>query len=168
MKEIERPLKEPDSIKLFAINNFLVDNYNRKKVLEWDGALIDYKAEDLGEIKHISKITAPSVLWLKTGVPVILLRNLSNELVNGLKGTVVGFEPVIKFQGLMTSKVKKTLFSSMAIAPAEALLMSSHVFSCINRKLICGYLLLLGADGINSYQHCMFYTKLTILYCIVE
>ena len=113
MKEIERPLKNSDSVKLFA-NNFLVDNYNRNKVLDINSTLFEYKAKDSGENKYLSKITAQSTLWLKKGVPVILLRNLSQELVNGLKGTVVGFEkdgPVVEFEGGVTTIVKKTLFS---------------------------------------------------------
>lgn len=90
MKELERPLSQSDGTKLFA-NNFLVDNYNRKKVMEWEGDMYEYKAKDSGERKYMQKLAAPSTIWLKRGVPVILLRNLSNDLVNGLQGTVVGF-----------------------------------------------------------------------------
>ena len=113
MKELERPLNQQDSTKLFA-NNFLVDNYNRRKVIEWEGDLYEYKAVDSGDRKYLHKIKAPSTLWLKRGVPVILLRNLSNDLVNGLRGTIVGFEeegPVIEFEGGVTTLVKKTVFS---------------------------------------------------------
>lgn len=62
------------------------------------------------------KITVQSILWLKRGLPGILLRNFSNELVNGLKGTVVRFEPdgpVIEFQDGVTIVVKRTLFSGI-------------------------------------------------------
>lgn len=48
------------------------------------------------------------------GFPVILLRNLSNDLVNGLQGTVVGFSeqgPVVEFQGGITRVVEKIIFS---------------------------------------------------------
>ena len=31
---------------------------------------------------------APKTLWLKKATPVMLLRNLSNKLVNGLIGTI--------------------------------------------------------------------------------
>ena len=49
-------------------------------------------------------------------MPVIFLRNLSNNLVNGLKGTVVVFDkdgPVVELEGGLTTIVKKTLFSGM-------------------------------------------------------
>ncbi|XP_060588832.1 uncharacterized protein LOC132744216 [Ruditapes philippinarum] len=41
-----------------------------------------------GLATKMSTISAPHVLWLKVGCPLILLRNLSDKLVNGLQGYV--------------------------------------------------------------------------------
>ena len=89
MKELERPLNQQDFTILFA-NNVLVDNYNGRKVTKWEDDLNEYKAVDSGDCRYLHKITAPSTLWLKRDVPIILLRSMSNELDCG--GTVVGFE----------------------------------------------------------------------------
>ena len=50
-----------------------------------------YPSQDTGQPKHIKKILAPRFLVVKDGVPVILLLNLSQKLVNGLQGVVKKF-----------------------------------------------------------------------------
>ena len=51
------------------------------------------------------KCQAPRILMLKVGAPVILLKNLSAELVNGLQGVVheVSENPVVNFNGKLVT-----------------------------------------------------------------
>ncbi|MES9902009.1 MAG: hypothetical protein ABW168_04910 [Sedimenticola sp.] len=81
-----------NSVKLFSTNE-LVDDYNRDKLLQFPGALLELKSHDEGKKYYYSSdLLAPRMLWLKIGVPVILLRNLSDVLVNGMLGEVCDFE----------------------------------------------------------------------------
>ncbi|KAH3882793.1 hypothetical protein DPMN_006738 [Dreissena polymorpha] len=104
----------PSSVKLFA-NNFLVDTYNRRKLLEASGDITEFKYIDKGEKRHLINICDQPTLGLKDGSSVILLRNLSSSLVNGLTGTVVGFDsdgPIVKFPSVnITTTIKKLEFS---------------------------------------------------------
>lgn len=61
---------------------------NRKRILQADGELYEILATDEGGKHYLHTITAPRVLWLKIGSPVILLKNLTDTLVNGLRGEV--------------------------------------------------------------------------------
>lgn len=113
IKNLSRPLPEKpntETTMLFSTND-LVDDYNRKRLLELPGQLYEFLSKDSGEKRFIEKITVPKVLWLKKGAPVILMRNLTDKLVNGLKGHVVGIGengPVVKFgeDELPISKMK--------------------------------------------------------------
>ena len=67
---------------------YLVDDYNRQCMLDFPGQLYEFQSSDTGNTRELSNLTAPRVLWLKISSPVILLRNLSGKLVNGLRGTV--------------------------------------------------------------------------------
>lgn len=117
--QLHRPLGLTDtnpSVKLFSRND-LVDDYNRKCILDFPGPLFEFKSSDQGDAKNLNEIPAPRILWLKQKCPVILLRNLSNKLVNGLQGYVLELpgcrsDPVIDFPSVNTratiSKVKFT------------------------------------------------------------
>jgi ATP-dependent DNA helicase PIF1 len=103
MKGLTRPLPcDTDSIKLFARNE-QVDVYNRNRIIDFPGQLYEFRSADEGHQKHLNKILAPKTLWLKIGAPVILLRNLSNKLVNGLRGNIHDISetgPVVEFPSL--------------------------------------------------------------------
>jgi hypothetical protein len=86
MKELSRPINE-NSMKLFSTND-LVDDFNRDMILNHPGPLHEYISSDNGEKKHLKELLACRNLWLKIGIPVILIKNLSDQLVNGLRGTV--------------------------------------------------------------------------------
>ncbi|WAQ99474.1 PIF1-like protein [Mya arenaria] len=60
---------------LYATND-KVDDYNRYKILEYEGDLVQYVAEDSGDTKRLARLTVSKTLWLKVGIPVTLLRNL--------------------------------------------------------------------------------------------
>ncbi|XP_060594248.1 ATP-dependent DNA helicase PIF1-like, partial [Ruditapes philippinarum] len=115
--KLNRPLDNLTShtVKLFARND-LVDDYNRQCLLEFPGSMYEYKSEDSGNASDLSKISVPSILWLKIGCPVILMRNLSNQLVNGLQGFVKdileGSGPVIEFPSInITRTIPKISFT---------------------------------------------------------
>ena len=52
------------------------------------GNVKEYTSIDTGKAALLHKNPAPSVLWLKRGCPVILLRNMSDTLTNGSLGVV--------------------------------------------------------------------------------
>lgn len=115
IKNLTRPLPEGcDSVKLFS-TNLLVDEYNRSCLLTHDGDMLEFQATDSGDTGELKNLTAPKTLWLKIGCPVILLRNLSNTLVNGLRGSLVGVsdaELAVKFSALdITTSIKKFHFT---------------------------------------------------------
>ena len=117
MKTFERPLHhdQTNSVKLFSTNE-LVDMYNRKCILDLQGELYEYKADDSGDISRLGKILAPPVLWLKKNCQVILLRNISKKLVNGLIGHMSCEQdgPVVYFQQVdVSTKLQKISFSGM-------------------------------------------------------
>ena len=88
IKTLQRPLPPHDeNVKLFSSNN-KVDEYNRLKVVEFPGQLYEIKSRDEGDKGHLVKMLAPQTLWLKIGVPVILIRNITDVLVTGLRGEV--------------------------------------------------------------------------------
>jgi hypothetical protein len=83
--------------------------------VDFPGELYEYKSTDEGDRKFLNKILAPQTLWLKKGAPVMLLHNLSDKLVNGLRGTVVDITesgPVVEFPSLnMKMPMEKITFS---------------------------------------------------------
>jgi ATP-dependent DNA helicase PIF1 len=116
MQNLNRPLSDNtnEPVMLFA-NNRLADVLNRKRITNHIGELYEFVAKDEGKKSLLEQFTAPKVLWLKIGAPVLLLRNLSQKLVNGLRGFVVKVEadgPVVYFKQInITTKVKKMTFS---------------------------------------------------------
>jgi hypothetical protein len=63
LSELNRPLDEKDSIKLFATNG-LLGRYTRQCILQAECQLYEYRAEDDGDVQHLSKVLAPPTLWL--------------------------------------------------------------------------------------------------------
>lgn len=90
MTFLSRPLvhETRHTIKLFS-NNLLVNMFNREKILIREGELFCFEAMDEGIQSELDKIIAPRQLWLKVGIPVMLLRNLTDNLVNCFLGKVV-------------------------------------------------------------------------------
>ena len=112
---VKRPLPEGvESIKLFSTNS-LVDEYNRKCLLEQDGDLYEFQSVDSGDAGDLKNLTAPKTLWLKVGCPIILLKNLSDTLVNGLRGTLLSVtdsELVVRFPTLnLITSIPKVEFT---------------------------------------------------------
>ena len=88
---------------------------NSVRCLQLDGDMMTFEAEDTGDCTLLRKMIAPKILHLKPLCPVMLLRNLSDSLVNGLLGTVLrrGEDgPVVEFVDAgITMEMKPTVFS---------------------------------------------------------
>jgi len=118
---LARPLSvdnNNNTIKLFATNN-RVDDFNRKCLLKHPGTMYEFKSSDSGKAQHLYRISAPAVIWLKVGCPVILLQNISDKLVNGLRGHIHSITtdgPVVYFHDLnLLSLIPKVKFSGNII-----------------------------------------------------
>lgn len=86
---LDRPLlNEEKYIHLFARNDD-VDLFNYNNLQNLPGELKLFKAKDERSEHYLNKFLAAKNLGLKTGCPVMLVRNLSDTLVNGLRGTVI-------------------------------------------------------------------------------
>ena len=100
IQSLARQLQSPDAAtKLFSTNE-QVNEYNRTKIMKFPGQLYEFLSADTGERNFLSQMIIPKHLWLKIGAPVILMRNLSDKLVNGLKGEVSAITeegPIVKF-----------------------------------------------------------------------
>ena len=104
IESLSRPLptSDPNTVRLFALN-YDVDMYNYNKLESIVGEKKTYMCKDYGSRKELEKCPLPEVLELKVGTPVILLTNLSDELVNGRQGKVVKIEqdgPTVYFPQL--------------------------------------------------------------------
>lgn len=73
-----------------------VDAYNSERLEKLSGDVKTYRAGDWG--REIDKLTksciAPTELHLKIGAQVILVKNLSERLVNGSQGVVIDFQAI--------------------------------------------------------------------------
>ncbi|WAR07858.1 PIF1-like protein, partial [Mya arenaria] len=118
IRSLNRPLPEKVSIvtpMLFSTNE-LVDDFNRKSIIEQPGQMYEFIATDTGEKRYLDKMTVSKVLWLNIGVPVILMHNLTDKLVNGLQGYVTGITedgPVVKFAGNEVPIKKSKMYSPL-------------------------------------------------------
>ncbi|WAR09810.1 PIF1-like protein [Mya arenaria] len=119
--ELSRPLTLQEgsrSVKLFSRNDY-VDDYNRKCLINFPGTIFEFQSTDTGRAKDLAKITAPRLLWIKKSCPVILLRNLSKTLVNGLSGYVSEVDdsgPVINFPSVnLVTRIPKELNKDIAV-----------------------------------------------------
>lgn len=126
MLALERPLSRNNPRVLFG-TNFEVDCFNMTELHKMQGESTNasYVVEEEGEQKYLRKINANKVLLLKEGAPVMLIRNLSDTLVNGLLGTVFKLEddgPTVKFETkiIILSKVTFSVYDpSRCITVAE-------------------------------------------------
>ncbi|XP_074649009.1 uncharacterized protein LOC141904325 [Tubulanus polymorphus] len=90
LESLNKPLPSNlNPIYLFP-NNFDVEIRNRIQLDSLPGEIKIYKSSnEFGSLSAINSLSAVQNLYLKVGCPVILIKNLSSLLVNGLLGTVV-------------------------------------------------------------------------------
>lgn len=96
---------------LYATNKG-VDEINEQKLEAIDDEVVEYHAYDTGEEEFLAQLRngmkAPTLLRLKKGAQVMLLKNISLEegLVNGARGVVKGFaEPLKTSMGTIRSPI---------------------------------------------------------------
>ena len=86
---LSRPIQnQVSSVNLFS-RNLYVDLFNYNKLETLPGELKVYQSVDEGSSHYLAKFMAPKNLGIKVGCPVMLVKNLSDTLVNGLQGTVI-------------------------------------------------------------------------------
>ena len=79
------PLKFQSSVRLVG-TNFECDYLNAMMLYHLPGSFKMFKSTDIGSPKELIGILAPSELYMKTRCPVMVLRNLSHSVVNGMRG----------------------------------------------------------------------------------
>jgi len=114
IKSLPLPNSETLSLKLFATND-LVTDYNRKCLLEMIGDICQYTEKDKGSSTPLKACQAERHIWLKVGVPVVLIRNLTDVLVNGLQGTITALAkegPTVTFPSInITTRISIVNFA---------------------------------------------------------
>lgn len=129
LHRLSRPLPPgPEPIRLCA-RNFDCFMYNAMKLIDLEGDEIVYNSVDEGDMSKLEKLSVPKKLHLKIGCPVMLLKNLSVKLVNGLRGTVTGLSKnnvTVNFSGGPNSENVITNFK-----PETFLL-----YSCTDGKVV--------------------------------
>lgn len=118
LHSLSRPIQNNEqAVQLFA-RHFDIDLFNYKKVQAMTGNLKLYIAKDEGSKYFLDKFLAPKHLGLELGCPVMLLKNINDTLVNGLRGTVTDmFEDSVdvKFEvgrQSFTANVKSSTFTT--------------------------------------------------------
>ena len=116
MESLCKPLNPAATkpVKLFARNsdvNFL----NHINLHDHDkGEVVNYRSADEGDPNLLHNCQAPRTLSLKVGSPVILIRNIDDIFVNGLKGEVMECRadgPLIRFGDHMMQVRKLNLYT---------------------------------------------------------
>ncbi|RUS25013.1 DNA helicase-like protein, partial [Jimgerdemannia flammicorona] len=85
-----------------------VDFVNNTRLAALKGHPRRFNTQDWGDIRLLQHCIAPEILELKIGAPVILIRNLDPDLVNGSVGTVIDFDfyPIVLFRNGREIKVE--------------------------------------------------------------
>ncbi|WAR29155.1 PIF1-like protein [Mya arenaria] len=76
-----------ETVFLFA-TNYKAKLHNHDQVMKMEGDLKTYKSRDEGDAYYLNRFQAPPILGLKISCKVMLVTNLSDNLVNGLTGRV--------------------------------------------------------------------------------
>eukprot|EP01135_Chromosphaera_perkinsii_P012391 Nk52_evm2s2657 gene=Nk52_evmTU2s2657 len=90
---------------------------NAQHLRKLPGELCVYKAKDtVFSIDTLSQLPVEYTVELKVGAQVILLKNISSRLVNGSRGTVVGFSedhhiPIVRFKDSVERCIGEELFT---------------------------------------------------------
>lgn len=80
----------PQPVRL-CTKKFNCEVYNATQLFDLQGDASKLVAEDGGEKKYLNTLSVPEVLYIKLNCPVLLLNNLSHQLVNGLREKVTAF-----------------------------------------------------------------------------
>ena len=93
------PLDEGEPVNLYATRN-RAERFNGEKLSNIDDTERSYEAKDRSSGKYspavLKDCPAPPVVTLKKGAQVMLVRNLTTDLVNGTVGIITGFSNEVK------------------------------------------------------------------------
>ena len=134
LNELVRPLPDHGDrpVTLYG-SNFEVDWHNALELEKLEGEQDVFHSEDSGNTFQLKRVLAPKVLSLKLNCPVILLKNMSQHLVNGTRGNVTDFHngsPVVTFPHA-TVTLKKEQFD--VFDPLEG----TTVAECLQYPIKC-------------------------------
>jgi hypothetical protein len=94
MEDLQRSL-DCEAIHVFGTEaihvfgtNYEANFFNLRCLQQLPGEASTYTSMDTGSADHLKTLTLKGRVTLKVGTPVILLKNLSDLLVNGLRGVV--------------------------------------------------------------------------------
>lgn len=117
-RKLERPVSYSDGLEptqLYPLRS-QVDHANAAKMSGLEGRIFEFHAYDSEtegpQAKLLDQLMAPKVLQLKIGAQVLLIRNISDEMVNGRRGQVLTFmtdEEFIALAEVMFGGDKKLL-----------------------------------------------------------
>jgi DNA-binding TFAR19-related protein (PDSD5 family) len=113
LMSLARPLPDGDTVYLYA-RNFDAELTNYDYLFELPGVEKTYTAEQTGNIKALKTVRAPKHLVLKVHCKVMLLANLTSQLVNGTLGTVSEMHDnhcVVNFENIGNIDVMQHTFS---------------------------------------------------------
>ena len=122
LRRLSRKLPPGDEPIRLCARNFDCDLYNACKLMDMEDEEHVHVCNsfDEGDIRKLERLPVPKHLHLKLGCPVMLLKNLSESLVNGLRGTVIGFKAdaiIVNFTNMSENiktkqiEVKKGMFT---------------------------------------------------------
>ena len=117
LQRLKRPLTGSEKVVRLYPHKHDVEAYNLDSIRNMAGEEFSFSANDWGTDKTILKnCPAPSLVVIKKGAPVVLVRNLfhiSSSLVNGLTGTIVDITsvgPIVCFDNGFVLCIKATDF----------------------------------------------------------
>jgi hypothetical protein len=115
LRTLRRSIPASHPIYIFGTRDE-VGIHNLRMIAKLEGPSVTYRATDSGKESALDKfVNVSKHLQLKLEAPVILQKNLSDQLVNGLQGMVRSLDkdgPSVFFPSLnITTKIKKEIFS---------------------------------------------------------
>lgn len=99
LRSLERPPKSPSpeysTVRLFPLRS-QVEAYNEMVLDGLRGPIHVFRATNTGSVEYmhaLNRLNAAEILRLKAGASVMLIKNLTESLVNGSIGKITSFEP---------------------------------------------------------------------------
>lgn len=92
IKRLSRKLPPGDDPIRLCARNFDCEMFNSCKLIDMEGGEFVFNAVDEGNNSKLERLPVPKHLHLKLGCPVMLLKNLNANLVNGLGVLLLRFQ----------------------------------------------------------------------------
>lgn len=115
IKRLSRPLPPGEEPIHLCARNFDCFIFNACKLMEIEGDDHVFHSVDEGDTNKLERMPVPKTLHLKIGCSILLLKNLSDKLVNGLRGTVVKIDKTNKTVGVnfQNKNFESTLYTEL-------------------------------------------------------